>query len=210
MTEDPTRAEPGSEKSVRRQPRDEITGAALDPSQPLIWRRSVPFAPEFELRQGSTVIGEMEPAGSVEMDATGECLGRFLELRLEHGILRGVRVLSRVSMTEEAGPGFRGRFFGWGRVTTGAGEALRWRNRLWRVYDHGLFDAEGELLLRLKPTFLRFSRMEKTRVIPSARGWARGDLGELLLLTWFLRAHAEARGRKIFRKSRGLFRCRSR
>jgi hypothetical protein len=173
----------------------------------------VPFAPEFELRQGSTVIGEMEPAGSVEMDATGECLGRFLELRLEHGFLRGVQVLSRVSMTDEEGPGFRGRFFGWGRVTTGGGETkevLRWRNRLWRSYDHGLFDAEGELLLRLKPAFLRFARMENTRVIPSPRGWARPDLGEILLLTWFLRVHAEARGRKIFRKSRGLFRRRSR
>jgi len=201
MKNAPIRHAPGPTNAIELRPRDEITGSYVDPSQPLIWRRSMPRAPDFELRQGKTVFGEMEPASETEMDATGECLGRALELCLEISLLRGFRVESRVSMEDQQGPGFQGRFLGWGRITTPQGETLRWRHGLWRLYDHALFDSHGQELLRLRPAFLRFIRTE-TRVIVKPGGWARSDLAELLLLTWFLRAHVDARGRQIFKKSR--------
>jgi hypothetical protein len=84
---------------------------------------------------------------------------------------------------------------------TSEGEVLRWRHAFARMYDHVLIDSRGQELLRLRPAFLRFGRTE-TRVILSPSGWARSDLAELLLFTWFLRAHAEARGRRIFKKAR--------
>ncbi|HKJ01318.1 MAG TPA: hypothetical protein VJ997_02655 [Longimicrobiales bacterium] len=159
------------------------------------------MAPDFELRQGEAVFGEMEPAYTAAMDATGECLGHSLEFRLETGLLSGIRVESRASSGDREGPAFRGLYFGWGRIVSSGGELLRWRHAFSRMYDHVLLDAHGAELLRLRPAFLRFGRTE-TRVLPTARGWERPDLAELLLLTWFLRAHAEARGRRIFKKSR--------
>jgi hypothetical protein len=201
----PKRNEAASGLETRIQPTDPITGSALDPSEPLTWRRSVPFSSEFELRQGATVIGEMEPSPNPEADATGECLGHSMELSLEYRFFRGIQVSTRVSLKEEDGPGFRGLFFGWGRVRAKTGEALRWRHGLWRIYDHALFDENGDLILRLRPAFFRFSRTE-TRVMVSPSGWKRSDLGDLILLTWFLRIHTVLRGRRIFRKSRGLLR----
>ena len=76
---------------------------------------------------------------------------------------------------------------------------LRWRHGVLRTYDHILFDEGGGEVLRLRPAFLRFARTE-TRVLVSANGWARADLPELILLTWFLRVHADRRGRRVFRR----------
>jgi len=182
------------------QARDEISGAYLDPGHPLVWRRPVPLAPDFELRQGDATFGEMEPAFTSGIDATGECLGQALDFRADSSLLGGVRVETRRPGDGQAGPGFRGLLFGWGRITTPQGETLRWRHAFSRLYDHLLIDERGSELLRLRPAFLRFGRTE-TRVLLSAAGWGRPDLADLLLLTWFLRAHAEARGRRIFKKS---------
>jgi hypothetical protein len=208
MTEVPAR--PGAERAraVGTRPVDGITGSSLDPGVPLIWRRSLPLVPDFELYQGRAFFGEMEPASGAGVDATGECLGRSLELRMEITLLGGYKADSRVSMTDQAGPAFKGLFPGWGRVVTPQGEVLRWRHGLWRLYDHKLLDADGRELLRLRPTFLRFGRTE-TRVLIGPPGWARPDLADLILLTWFLRVHSEARGRRVFlhrtwrRSSRG-------
>ena len=189
------------DNAIAARPRDEISGLSVDPDQSLVWRRSIPLAPDFELRQGEAVFGEMEPASQDDMDATGECLGRALELRLDSGLFRGVRVESRLSETDTDGPRFQGLLCGWGRIRTTQGEELLWRHAFSRVYDHVLIDSGGEELLRLRPTFLRFGRTE-TRVILTSNGWNRQDLAELLLLTWFLRAHAEARGRRIFKRSK--------
>jgi len=179
--------------------RDRVTGSSLDPTRPLVWRRVMPLVPEFELRQGNAVFGEMEPASQHDAAATGECLGRSLELRLETHAFRGILVES--SVTSEGGPGprFRGRYFGWGRITTPGGEILRWRHALTRLYDHILTAPGGVELLRLRPTFLRFGRTE-TRVLVREAGWRRADLAELVILTWFLRIHTEARGRRVFKK----------
>ncbi len=175
---------------------------SLDPDLPLIWRRTVPLAPYFELLQGDRVIGDMEPASMYGMDATGECLGSSLELRLDTSLFGGVRVGSRASMEGREGPSFRGPAYAWGRIRTPGGEVMRWRHAFTRMYTHLLFDARGEELLRLRPTFLRFGRTE-TRVILSRRAHARPDLPELLLVGWFLRVHGEAMGRRIFRRRRG-------
>jgi len=204
MSEVPSRHRTGTADAVEVQPRDEISGSYVDTSQPLIWRRSVPLAPDFELRQGEAVFGEMEPALMDGTDATGECLGHALDLRAESSLLGGVRVDSRRPREGREGPSFRGLLFGWGRIETSQGEALRWRHSFSRLYDHLLIDSRGDELLRLRPAFLRFARTE-TRVILTSSGWARSDLPELLLLTWFLRAHAEARGRRIFKGSRKQF-----
>jgi hypothetical protein len=141
----------------------------------------------------------MEAALMAGVDATGECLGRVLDLSAESSLFGGVRVKSHRSKEGQDGPRFQGLLFGWGRVRTTEGEVLQWRHAFSRMYDHLLTDSRGEELLRLRPAFLRFGRTE-TRVILSASGWARSDLAELLLLTWFLRAHAEARGRRIFKR----------
>lgn len=191
----------GAEQSVEVRLRDEITGSSIDRNQPLIWRRSVPLAPDFELRQGEAVFGEMEPAYMADMDATGECLGRSFEFRLQTGFLPGISVESRASIGGQPGPGFSGLFFGWGRVAATSGEILRWRHAYSRVYDHVLIGFRGEELLRLRPAFLRLGRTE-TRVILSPSGWDRPDLAELLLLTWFLRAHAEGRWMRTFKRSK--------
>ena len=180
--------------------KDFISGSSLDPAQPLIWRRCVPLAPDFELRQGEAVFGEMEPAQRAGVDATGECLGRSLEFRLETGLFRSILVESHASSGGQAGPTFRGLTYGWGKIATARGELLRWRHVLSRMYQHVLLDSSGAELLRLRPTFLRFGRTE-TRVILRADGWAREDLPELLLLTWFLRAHTETLGRRVFRRA---------
>lgn len=181
--------------------KDEISGSYIDPGRPLIWRRSVPLTPDFELRQGEAVFGEMEPAFMDGMDATGECLGHALDLRADSSLFGGVRVESSHAHEHWEGPSFHGLMFGWGRIVTTQREPLRWRHSFLRMYDHLLIDSRGTELLRLRPAFLRFGRTE-TRVILSASGWARPDLAELLLITWFLRAHAEARGRPIFQRSR--------
>lgn len=204
MTELSTRRTSGPAAAPGSQLQDTLSGSSLDPAQPLIWRRSVPLAPDFELRQGGAVFGEMEPANRAEADATGECLGRSLEFRLDVKFTGSLRVESRAFPGDLAGPTYRGLFYGWGRITTADGEPLRWRHALSRLYDHVLKDGTGVELLRLRPTFLRFGRTE-TKVILSSRGWAREDLAELLLLTWFLRAHVEARGRRVFKRSRRLF-----
>jgi hypothetical protein len=95
MSEVPVRRakEPAGSLEVRLT--DAISGRSLDPGQALMWRRSVPLAPDFELRQGDRIFGEMESASIYEMDATGECLGRSLELRMESSLLRGIRVETR-------------------------------------------------------------------------------------------------------------------
>lgn len=201
--EDPLPQAAESIVSVGARPRDEVSGVFLDPGQPLLWRRAVPLQPDFELRQGDTVLGEMEPAHMARMDATGECLGRTLELRLETRLFAGVRVKSHTASADEEGPAFRGPFFGWGRVSTTSGEVLRWRHAFSGLNSQVLSDSKGKELLRMRPTFLRFGRSE-TRVGLTARGWDRPDLGELLLLTWFLRVHIEAGGRRVFKRSRRL------
>lgn len=180
--------------------RDEITGALLDPSQPLMWRRTAPLAPHFELMQGNAAVGGMEPMPESEFDAAGECFGRDVQLRLETHFFGSVRVES-VSASGEQGPWYTGLFWGWGRIETARGERLRWRHGFTGLYTHVLVDSHGGRLLRMKPTFLRFGRTE-TKVVVSSRGWARPDLPELILLTWFLRAHTEVRGRRVFRKPR--------
>ncbi len=184
---------------LRVRPRDDITGSSLDPDRPLLWRRTVPLAPEFELVQGGTVFGEMERANRPGVDATGECLGRSLELRREVGFVRGTRVETRSTSDDPAGPSFQGFFPGWGRIVTPEGEVLRWRHALTRMYDHVLTDSRGVELFRLQPPFVRFVRTE-TRVVVRASGWERPDLSELLLLTWFLRIHSEAPGRAVFKR----------
>ena len=180
--------------------RDEVTGAVVDPTRPLVWRRTVPLAPYFQLRQGESVFGGMESSLATAYDATGECLGRSLELRFETGRLGGVRVKSVLDL-EQKGPAFRGPFWGWGQVTTADQETLRWRHAFTSLYSHLLMDSRGVELLRMRPTFLRFGRTE-TRVRLSSVAWSRPDVAELLLLTWFLRAHTEARGRRVFKRSK--------
>jgi hypothetical protein len=201
MKEVPTPGTLGREDSVAVRLRDEISGLSVDPSQPLIWCRSGPLAAEFELRQGEAVFGEMEPAYMAGMDSTGECLGRSLEFHLESGFLPGIRVESRASFGGQLGPEFRGLSLGWGRVAATGGEVFRWRHAYARMADHVLIDTSGGELLRLRPAFLRFGRTD-TRVLLSLKGWERPDLAELLLLTWFLRAHAEGRWLRSFKKSR--------
>jgi len=191
------RAEPG--EAVTALARDEVTGALVDPRRPLIWRRTVPLAPYFQLRQGKAVFGGMESSLATAYDATGECLGRSLELRCETGRLGGVRVESILDL-EQKGPTFRGLFWGWGQVTTADQEILRWRHAFTSLYSHVLIDSRGVELLRMRPTFLRFGRTE-TRVRLNGVAWNRRDVAELLLLTWFLRAHAEAGGRRVFKRS---------
>lgn len=197
MTTLSTRPAPG----LRVRLRDDITGSCLDPDRPLLWRRTVPLVPEFELVQGGTVFGEMEPANRPGMDATGECLGRSLELRREVGFVRGTRVETRPTSGDSAGPTFQGLFPGWGRIVTPEGEVLRWRHALTRMYDHILTDPGGVEILRLQPPFMRFVRTE-TRVVVRASGWERRDLAELLLLTWFLRIHSESPGRAVFKRAK--------
>jgi len=186
------------EGSVPAWARDEVTGALVDPTQPLVWRRTVPLVPDFELRQGEAVFGEMEPSNSSALDAAGECLGQSLGLRLDTGLFKGVRV-ETARASEEKGPAFRGFSWGWGTITTTAGEMLRWRHSFTGLYGHVLLDSQGVELLRMKPTFLRLARTE-TKVTLSNDAWRRTDLAELLLLTWFLRVHTEARGRRVFRR----------
>lgn len=178
--------------------RDRVTGASLDPTRPLVWRRVMPRVPEFELRQGDAVFGEMEPASQRDAVATGECLGRSLELRVETHFFRGILVESSLTSSGGPGPLFRGRWYGWGRITTPGGEVLRWRHALTRMYDHILTTPRGVELLRLRPAFLRFGRTE-TRVLIRDAGWGRADLAELVILTWFLRVHSEAPGRRVFK-----------
>lgn len=180
--------------------RDEVTGALVDPGKPMVWRRTVPLAPYFELRQGEAVFGGMESSLATRFDAAGECLGRTLGLRFETGLFRGVRVTSALE-SEEAGPAFRGLSWGWGRIRTADEEVLRWRHAFTGLYSHVLIDAGGVELLRMRPTFLRFGRTE-TRLTLSGAAWSRGDVAELVLLTWFLRVHAEGRGRRVFKRSR--------
>lgn len=178
--------------------RDDVTGAAVDPARPLLWRRSLPLSSDFELRQGERLFGEMETAVETGMDATGECLGRTLALRSHRSLLGTIRV-ETVRGSDAPGPSFRGRSWRWGRVTTLADELLRWRPGFTGLYTHVLVDGVGVRLLTLRPTFLRFGRTE-TKVVADPRFWRRDDAAELLLLTWFLRAHAEVGGRKVFKR----------
>lgn len=187
-----------SGNSVEGWARDEVTGARADPGQPLVWRRTVPLVPDFELRQGGNVFGEMEPSNSSELHAAGECLGQSLGLRFDLGPFGGVRVTT-VRTSEDEGPAFRGISWGWGRIRTPEGEALQWRHSFVGLYTHVLLDGRGVQLLRMRPLFLRFGRAE-TKVILSADGWRRPDLAELLLLTWFLRSHTESFRRRVFGK----------
>lgn len=200
MTGVPAPSGNGASGSVVRF-RDSLTGAALTPTGPLVWRRSVPMSPEFELRQGDVVLGEMEPANRDEVDASAECLGRALEFRVDRAFLGRIRVEACPASENGGLYAFRGWFYGWGELTTPSGEILRWRHALLRMYDHLLTDGSGAVLLRLRPAFLRFARTE-TRVLVDPRGWDRPDLPELLLVTWFLRAHSEARGGRVFRRGR--------
>ena len=181
------------------QARDELTGVLVDPARPLVWRRRVPLAPHFELRQGESVFGGMESSPATAFDASGECLGRTLELRLETKFLGKVRV-ETAGHLEQKGPTFQGLFWGWGQITTTDQESLRWRHALTAPYSHLLTDSRGVELLKMRPTFLRFGRTETTVTLTGV-AWGRGDVAELLLLTWFLRAHIEARGRRVFKRS---------
>jgi len=192
-----------AKNAVQGLARDEITGALVDPTRPLVWRRTVPLAPDFELRQGEAVFGEMEASNSTGLDAAGECLGQTLGLRLDTGLFRGIRI-ETVRASEEEGPMFRGPLWGWGRIRTTDGETLRWRHSFRGLYSHVLVDSRRNELLRMRPTFLRLGRTE-TRVTLNKAAWNRTDVAELLLLTWFLRAHSEARGRRVFKKSRKRF-----
>jgi hypothetical protein len=192
---------PATDSGLQPRLRDEITGYSLDPDTPLLWRRTVPLAQEFELIQSGTVFGEMEPANRPGVDATGECLGRSLELCREVGFGRGILVETRPPSGGPAGPRFQGFFPGWGRIVTPQGETLRWRHALTRMYDHILTDSRGVELFRLQPPFLRLVRTE-TRVVVRASGWERPDLAELLLLTWFLRIHSETPGRAAFKRAK--------
>lgn len=192
----PSGLESGSPVPVRA--RDEVTGALVDPGQPLVWRRTVPLVPDFELRQGENVFGEMEPSNSSALHAAGECLGQSLGLRFDLGPFGGVRVAT-IRASEDEGPAFRGLSWGWGKIRTPGGETLRWRHAFVGLYSHLLLDAQGVRLLHMRPTFLRFGRTE-TKVTLSDDGWRRPDLAELLLLTWFLRAHTESFGRRVFGK----------
>lgn len=200
MTERPHIPERRRERAVAPWSRDEISGVALDPDAPLVWRRSLPMGAEFELRQGETVLGEMEPASHRDRDATAECLGRALDLSLTLSLIRGVQVETLPSLDGRRGPRFRGRLIGWGRIVTPDGEVLKWRQGLPFFNDHVLQDSEGRELLRLRPAFLRFARTE-TRLTIRRPGWERPDLPELVLLTWFLHLHVESRGRPVFRRS---------
>lgn len=177
---------------------DEVTGALVDRGRPLMWRQLVPRARDYELRQGEAVLGEMEPSHAIGSDAVGECLGRTLELHLDTGLFRRVRVAT-TRATAEKGPEYRGLTWGWGRIDTPEGETLRWRHSFRGLYAHVLLDSAGAELLHLQPTFMRFVHLD-TRVTVSPTAWGRADVAELLLLTWFLRVHAEARGRRVFRR----------
>lgn len=179
--------------------RDEVTGALVDPARPLVWRRKVPLAPHFELRQGEAVLGGMEPSLGTTFDASGECLGRTLELRLETTFVGRVRVETAGELERE-GPAFQGLFWGWGRITTPDQETLRWRHALTAPYSHLLLDSKGVELLKIRPAFLRFGRTETT-VRVSTFAWSRNDVADLLLLTWFLKAHIETWGRRVFKRS---------
>lgn len=182
--------------------RDEVTGAVLHPGRPLVWGRVVPLATDFELLQGEAMFGEMEQAADPTLDATGECLGQTLGLRLDVRTFGRVYVETLRGQEGEPGPSFRGLTFGWGRVATSGGEALRWRRPVTRLYTHVLLDAGGREILRMYPPFLRFALTE-TRARVTPLGWGRVDLAELLLLTWFLRVHTERAGRRVFRRRGG-------
>lgn len=180
--------------------RDQVSGAVVDPTRPLVWRRTVPLAPDFELRQGERVFGEMETAVERGMDAAGECLGRTLALRSTRGFLGGIRV-ETVRASEGRGPSFQGRSWRWGRITADGDERLRWRPGFTGLYTHVLIHPTDGILLTLRPTFLRLGRTD-TKVVADAHFWERDDAAELLLLTWFLRAHAEVGGRQVFKRRR--------
>lgn len=198
MSHDLTVPDSGSSGGELAPIRDELTGVALERSRALVWRRTVPLAPDFELVQGEGVFGEMEPANHDGWDAAGECLGRGLELRMSHRFVHGHRVTTRRS-DGAPGPEFTGQFLNWGWIKTPEGESLRWRQAFSSIYGHVLLNSRGRELLRLRPTFLRMARTQ-TRVLVRDAAWARDDLPELILLTWFIRVHVETRwSRKVFR-----------
>ena len=192
-------ARTGGGGSVRGPARDEVTGVVVDPTRPLVWRQPTPLVPHFELRQGEAVFGGMESSLATAFDASGECLGRTLELRLERSFL-GRILVETAGALEQEGPVYQGLFWGRGQVTTTSQECLRWRHAFTAPYSHLLIDSRGVELLKIRPAFLRFARTETT-VSVTATAWGRSDVAELLLLTWFLRAHIEARGRRVFRRS---------
>lgn len=194
------RLEGGRAAVLREGVRDEVTGALVDQGRPLVWRQKVPRSKEFELRQGDAVVGEMEPSTAMSFDATGECLGRSLEFKLETGLFKGVRVES-VRVLGGRGPTFRGRFWGWGVIRTAQGEELRWRHGFTGFYTHVLTDATGAELMRMRPSFFRIGRTE-TKVRLTSVAWGMADVAEIILLTWFLRVHVERRGRWVFKRER--------
>ena len=178
---------------------DPLTGLSLDPGEPLTWRRTVPLGSEFELRQGSSLIGEMERDDRKEVDASGECLGQTWDLRMESGLFRRIRIETTRSFGDKAGPTYDSRSFGRGRIRTATGELLRWRKPFFSFSDYILLDSAGTLLIRLRPAFFSLLRTETT-VIVTRPAWRRPDIASLLLLAWFIRVHARSGGSRVFRR----------
>jgi hypothetical protein len=142
-------------------------------------------------------VGDMEKSTRSGFSATGFCFGEEWEIKLKRRSLGLITVGLEKPDQGETGCRFEGLFFGHGRVILPAGTQLRWRHPFLRIYDHVLEVKSGPRLLRYRPTFFRFFRTE-TRVEVSPHAEEMDELPQLVLLSWFLRIHAEKRGRRVF------------
>ena len=170
---------------------------SLIPGEPLIWRRTALGLSGFELRCGDETVGDMEKSTRTSFTATGFCFGEEWEIGLNRRPFGKIRIRLERPDGNQDGCRYEGFSFGRGRINLPSGLQLRWRHPFARIYDHVLEVKDGPRLMRVRPVFLRFFRTEtRVEVYPPAEGIP--ELPQLILLSWFLRIHAEKRGRRVF------------
>ena len=170
---------------------------SLRPGEPLIWRRIAPRLPEFELLRGDETVGDMAKSIRTDFTAVGLCLGEEWEIALKRRPFRKVRIHLEKPDQHQVGCTYEGFFYGRGWIKSPSGSRFRWRTPFARIYDHVLEAEAGVRLMRFRPAFLRFFRTE-TRVELYPPALEILELPQLILLSWFLRNHAEQGGRRVF------------
>jgi len=170
---------------------------SLRPEEPLIWRRIAPRQPEFELLRGNETVGDMEKSTRTGFTAVGLCFGEEWEIALKRRPFRKMRIHLERPDQHQVGCTYEGFFYGRGWIKSPGGPRFRWRHPFARIYDHVLEVEAGARLMRVRPAFLRLFRTE-TRVELYPPALEVLELPQLILLSWFLRIHAEKRGRRVF------------